>query len=133
MTPAKVQEMSLRLQVIFVSLRCSLGEVLGRLSASELQEAGHLANCHVNIVQLVDYVEYKAYQDELRYLLENEDRINYISNFINQIRESGNTLVLVDRVTPGKRLTELVPDAVFVSGATKADERKEEYDEIGFG
>jgi superfamily II DNA or RNA helicase len=114
----------------FVSLRCSLGEVLGRLSASELQEAGHLANCHVNIVQMVDYVEYKAYQDELRYLLENEDRINYISNFINQIKDTGNTLVLVDRVLPGKRITELIPDAVFVSGATKANDRKEEYDEV---
>ena len=114
----------------FVSLRCSLGEVLGRLSASELQEAGHLANCHVNIVQMVDFVEYKAYQDELRYLLENEDRINYISNFINRIKDTGNTLVLVDRVLPGKRITELIPDAVFVSGATKANDRKEEYDDV---
>jgi superfamily II DNA or RNA helicase len=114
----------------FVSLKCSLGEVLGRLSASELQEAGHLANCHVNIVQMVDFVEYKAYQDELRYLLENEDRINYISNFINRIKDTGNTLVLVDRVLPGKRITELIPDAVFVSGATKANDRKEEYDEV---
>jgi superfamily II DNA or RNA helicase len=114
----------------FVSLKCSLGEVLGRLSASELQEAGHLANCHVNIVQMVDFVEYKAYQDELRYLLENEDRINYISNFINRIKDTGNTLVLVDRVLPGKRITELIPDAVFVSGATKANDRKEEYDDV---
>src|ERR1035437_9285491 len=38
----------------FVSIKCSLGDVIGRLSASELQEAGHLANCHVNIVQLAD-------------------------------------------------------------------------------
>ena len=114
----------------FVSLRCSLGEVLGRLSASELQEAGHLANCHVNIVQMVDFVEYKAYQDELRYLLENEDRINYKSNFINRSKDTGNTLVLVDRVLPGKRITELIPDAVFVSGATKANDRKEEYDDV---
>ena len=64
---------------------------------------------------MVDFVEYKAYQDELRYLLENEDRINYISNFINRIKDTGNTLVLVDRVLPGKRITELIPDAVFES------------------
>jgi superfamily II DNA or RNA helicase len=114
----------------FVSLKCSLGEVLGRLSANELQQAGHLAACHVNVVQMVDYVEYKSYQDELKYLLENEDRITYISNFINQIKDTGNTLVLVDRVVPGKRITELIPGAVFVSGATKANDRKEEYDDV---
>ena len=51
-----------------VSLLCSLGPVVGQLSASELQEAGHLANCHVNIVQLQDFVEYKDYQSELKYL-----------------------------------------------------------------
>ena len=40
-----------------VSIFCSLGPVVGKLSASELQEAGHLAQCHVNIVQMVDHVE----------------------------------------------------------------------------
>jgi superfamily II DNA or RNA helicase len=49
----------------FVSIKCSIGDVIGRLSASELQEAGHLANCHVNVVQLMDYVEYADYQSEL--------------------------------------------------------------------
>ena len=114
----------------FMSLKCSLGEVIGRLSANELQQEGVLANCHVNIVQLVDHVEYRDYQSELRYLLETEDRMKYIAGLINSIKESGNTLILVDRIAPGKRLTELIPGSVFVSGGTKANDRKESYDEV---
>ena len=114
----------------FVSLKCSIGDVIGRLSASELQEQGVLANCHVNVLQLVDHVEYKDYQSELRYLLETEERLNYIAKLVESIRKTGNTLVLVDRIAPGKALIEKIKDAVFVSGGTKADDRKEQYDDI---
>ena len=114
----------------FQALHCCIGPVIGRLSASELQEAGHLSNCHVNIVQLADYVEYKDYQAELKYLLETEDRLDYIAELINKITETGNTLVLVDRVGPGKLLASKINNAVFVSGATKAKDRKDEYDDV---
>ena len=124
----------------FVSLRCSLGEVIGRLSASELQEAGHLANCHVNVVQLQDSVEYRDYQSELKYLVTNIERIAYLAKLIDSIKDSGNTLILVDRIETGRLLqTELStlfsllsdkPDVAFVSGATKAGDRKEEYDDV---
>ena len=117
-------------QFEFVSLRCSIGDVIGRLSASELQDQGVLANCHVNILQLADYVEYKDYQSELRYLLENEKRIDYIATLVEDIRKSGNTLVLVDRIAPGQALVERIAGAVFVSGGTKANARKESYDEF---
>jgi len=113
-----------------VSLLCSLGPVVGKLSASELQEQGVLAQCHVNILQLVDYVEYKDYQSELRYLLETEDRLDYIAELVERIRVTGNTLILVDRIAPGKALVEKIKDAVFVSGGTKADDRKEHYDDV---
>jgi superfamily II DNA or RNA helicase len=113
-----------------VSLLCSLGPVVGKLSASELQDQGVLAQCHVNILQLVDYVEYKDYQSELRYLLETEARLDYIAELVERIRSSGNTLLLVDRIAPGKALVEKIKDSVFVSGGTKADDRKEHYDDI---
>jgi superfamily II DNA or RNA helicase len=114
-----------------VSIFCSLGNVVGKLSASELQEAGHLANCHVNIVQLVDHVEYREYQQELKYLTENDERVAYISDLITRVNGTGNTLVLVDRIATGKLLVEKLGDrAVFVSGATKAKDRKDEYDEV---
>jgi superfamily II DNA or RNA helicase len=105
--------------------------VVGKLSASELQEAGHLANCHVNIVQLVDHVEYTNYQTELKYLVETSERLDYISDLVTRVNGTGNTLVLVDRIATGKLLVEKLGDrAVFVSGATKAKDRKDEYDEV---
>jgi superfamily II DNA or RNA helicase len=113
-----------------MSLKCSIGEVVGNLKAAELQEAGHLAQCHVNIVQLVDHVEYNNYQSELKYLLETEGRLDYISRLVETVRENGNTLILVDRVAAGQALVSRIQDAVFVSGATKAKDRKTEYDEI---
>jgi superfamily II DNA or RNA helicase len=114
----------------FMALKCSIGDVIGRLSASELQDQGVLANCHVNILQLIDHVEYKDYQSELRYLLETEERLEYIAGLVENIRKDGNTLILVDRIAPGKALVEKIKDAVFVSGGTKANDRKESYDEF---
>ena len=114
-----------------ISILCSLGPVVGRLSASDLQEAGHLAQCHVNIVQLIDHVEYKEYQQELKYLLETTGRLTYMRNLILRVNATGNTLVLVDRVATGKLLVEYLGEqAVFVSGATKGTTRQAEYDEI---
>jgi superfamily II DNA or RNA helicase len=115
----------------FKSIQCSLGNVIGQLSARELQEEGHLAQCHVNIVQLVDHAAFGNYQSELKYLVGDLDRLATIANLINNIKASGNTLVLVDRISAGKELLSYLGDsAVFVSGATKASDRKEEYDEI---
>jgi superfamily II DNA or RNA helicase len=100
------------------------------VAAVDLQEKGVLANCHVNIVQLQDHGEYNNYQSELKYLLTNEDRVSYIGEFLNDVKQSGNTLILVDRISAGKAIQLKLKDSVFISGATKADERKEHYDEI---
>lgn len=114
----------------FFALRVSLGEVVGKLSASELQDQGVLANCEVNIIQLQDYGEYKEYQKELQYLTTNEDRIKYIASVIAEIAETGNTLVLIDRIQAGKMLEQYIPNSVFISGVTKDVARKEQYDEV---
>jgi superfamily II DNA or RNA helicase len=115
----------------FQSLHVSIGPVISRLAASELQEMGHLSNCHVNIVQLQDHVEYSNYQSELKYLLEEAGRLDAMAGVIAKVNETGNTLVLVDRVAAGQELVKRLGDrAVFVSGATKAKDRKEEYDEV---
>lgn len=112
------------------SLQVSIGEVVGTVKASELQEKGVLSNCHIYIKQLVDYGEYKMYQDELRYLLNNTDRLHYLAKMIQEISKTGNTLVLIDRVDPGKAIVNAIPGAVFLSGATKSTARKEQYDTI---
>ena len=56
--------------------------------------------------------------------------MTYLSNMINDISKTGNTLVLVNRIDSGKFIVEQLPDAVFVSGEVKTKDRKEEYDEI---
>jgi superfamily II DNA or RNA helicase len=63
-----------------------------------------------------------------------------VARLVDKIKDTGNTLILVDRIETGKILqTQLStlfslltdrPDVVFVSGSTKAADRKEEYDEI---
>jgi len=113
------------------ALLVSLGAVVGKLSANELQQQGVLANCHVNIVQLIDHVEYKEYQSELKYLLEESGRLDTMATLITKVNETGNTLVLVDRIAAGHALVERLGDkAVFVSGATKGTKRQEEYDQV---
>ena len=115
----------------FQALKCSLGPVISQLSASELQDRGVLAQCHVNIVQLVDHAEFSNYQSELKFLLEEPDRLTAIANLVSHVNDTGNTLVLVDRVAAGHALIERLGDrAVFVSGATKAGARQDEYDEV---
>ena len=113
------------------ALLVSLGPVVSRLSASTLQDAGVLAQCHVNIVQLVDHVEYADYQSELKYLLEESGRLDTMAELIRRVNETGNTLVLVDRTECGRQLVERLGDkAVFVSGATKSKVRQDEYNQV---
>ena len=114
----------------FQSILATIGPVLNRISAHTLQEAGVLSQCHVNVVQLIDVQEFRSYQEELKYLVTDQDRMTYISSLCSNIKESGNTLILVNRIETGKFIIENIPDSVFVSGEVGLTERKEEYDEI---
>ena len=114
----------------YEALHVSIGPVISRLSASELQNRGVLAQCHVNIVQLVDHVEYNNYQSELKYLLEEQGRLDTMASLIQKVNETGNTLVLVDRISAGQELVKRLTNAVFISGGTKAGERQDHYDEV---
>jgi len=118
-------------QFEFQAIHCSLGPVINQLSASSLQEKGVLANCYVNVVQLVDNAEFSNYQSELKYLFEDKGRLDTIANMVSEVNKTGNTLVLVDRISAGTELLNRLGDnAVFVSGSTKAKARQDEYDEI---
>jgi superfamily II DNA or RNA helicase len=119
------------------ALLVSLGPVIGTLAASTLQEQGVLANCHVNIIQLQDQVEFKEYQTELKYLVSNDERMTAIAAEISKVNRTGNTLVLVDRIEAGDILLSklvnyntLKDDVVFVSGGTKSTTRTEQYADV---
>ena len=115
------------------SLRSSIGEVINKLSAKELQDQGVLANCHVNIVQTQETVSYPNYQNEMTFLLEDKKRIEYIAEMIKGISETGNTLVLTNRIKNGEALQELISGAEFVQGSMKVADRKDAYNEINEG
>jgi superfamily II DNA or RNA helicase len=117
-------------QINFHSILATLGPVVNRISAHALQEKGVLSQCHVNIVQMLDVKEFRTYQEELKYLVTDTDRIGYIANLCNSIKDSGNTLILVDRLDAGRQIVESIPGSVFISGEVKLSERKEHYDEI---
>ena len=114
----------------FKSLHVSIGDVINRVSAKELQDKGLLANLNIEVMQMVDFCEYKNYREEQTFLVTKQHRIDYIGKLIEQMAKTGNTLILVDRIKTGELLQEAVPDSTFVSGATKADDRKETYDEV---
>ena len=114
----------------FESIHASLGPVIGEISAKELQDKGVLSQCHVNICQLIDTQVHSDYQSELKYLVTNKERIEYLSKLLHKVSKSGNTLILVDRISAGEMLADLIPDSTFVSGSVKVKDRKETYDEI---
>jgi superfamily II DNA or RNA helicase len=105
----------------------SIGPVVGGIKAHELQEMGILSNLHVNVVQMIDLPEFQSYQEELKYLVTDSDRLQYIANLVKGLSETGNTLVLVNRIDSGKKLIDLIDDAVFISGEVKGTKRNEEY------
>ena len=108
----------------------SLGPVVGGIKAHELQDRGVLSACHVNVAQLIDLPEFSSYAEEYKYLVTDDDRMIYISKLIKKISETGNTLVLVNRIDSGKFIVNELEEAVFISGEVKTKDRKEEYDEI---
>jgi superfamily II DNA or RNA helicase len=117
-------------QFEFQSILASIGPVIGNISAKELQDKGVLSNCHVNIVQMIDIKSFAGYPEELKFLVTDAERIKYIGKLLNTVSQSGNTLILVDRISAGEMLQEIIPDSVFVKGDMKLKDRKEQYDEV---
>ena len=114
----------------FQNIKCALGEVVHTVKAHTLQEAGVLSTCHVNVIQTAEWKEFGSYPEELKYLVTDETRVAWISKLVAGIAESGNTLVLVDRIETGRIIVDNIPDSVFISGEVKTKDRKTEYDEV---
>ena len=114
----------------FQGILASIGPVINQVSAHDLQERGVLANLQINVLQTTDVQVFRSFQEEYSFLVTDPTRLTWMANKIKALSLSGNTLVLINRIDTGNKLIELIPDAVFVSGGMKLDERKEEYDEI---
>lgn len=115
-----------------VGVMACIGPMLGSIRTKELQEKGVLANLHVNVWQLKDLGEeaFTNYQSELKWLTTNQARLKFLASEFVKMSETGNTLILVDRVETGKMLQSCIPDSIFVSGKMKSKDRKDEYKEV---
>lgn len=115
-----------------VGVVACIGPLLGQINTKELQEKGILAQLHVNVWQLQDLGEtaFDNYQSELKWLTTSQPRIKFLAKEIIAMAETGNTLVLVDRVETGEKLQSLIPDSIFISGKMKSKDRKDEYKEV---
>ena len=114
----------------FQGILAGIGPVINNVSAHDLQERGVLAKLDIQILQTKDIEEFRSFQEEYSWLVTDEKRLNYISNHISTVAKNGNTLVLVNRIDTGKKLLKSLPEATFIKGDVKLDDRKEQYDEI---
>jgi superfamily II DNA or RNA helicase len=114
----------------FQGILASIGPVINQVSAHDLQEKGVLAQLNINVLQTTDVQVFTSFQDEYSFLVTDDKRLQWIASKITALSATGNTLVLINRIDTGKKLIDLIPEAVFVSGGMKLYDRKEEYDEI---
>jgi superfamily II DNA or RNA helicase len=115
-----------------VGLLTAIGPQIGSLTAKELQDKGVLAQCNVTVMQTQETLQYTNYQEELKYLVTNDQRLMWMAEIIEEISLSGNTLVLVDRIETGQKLSNQLTNSVFISGEMKSQDRREHYKEINF-
>jgi superfamily II DNA or RNA helicase len=114
----------------FQSLLASIGPVINHVTAHDLQQKDVLANLHINVLQTNEIETFRNYQDEYTFLVTDTERLDWIAAKVNELAATGNTLVLINRIDTGEKLIARLPDSVFISGAVKLNDRKEEYDEI---
>lgn len=112
------------------SIIANVGPVVNRVTAKQLQDKGILSKCHVHCVVTKDKKEYTSYDQEAKSLNTDKDRLDFISDFINEVNKTGNTLVLVNKVAAGELLNDMIPDSTFVYGKTKVKERKSTYQSV---
>ena len=123
----------------FQSLLASIGPVINRVSAHDLQEKDVLAKLQIKIIQTSDVRTFRNYQEEYTWLVTDEDRLTWLAKQIYEISQNSdaaaNTLILINRIESGDKLQKILKDkflinSTFISGEVKLKDRKEEYDEV---
>jgi superfamily II DNA or RNA helicase len=114
-----------------IGLLATIGPVIHTVTAKELQDKEVLANLHVNALQTQENpVQFKTYAEELKWLVSEKNRMQWLADHIIEQSKQGNTLVLVDRKITGEILQGLIPGSVYIHGEVKSKDRKEEYKEV---
>lgn len=114
------------------ALKCSIGQIIEQVSAAWLIEQGYLSSIDITAIETQDVVEdeFPDYQSEKAYLSRSEARLETLARLIIEKRdELGNTLVLVNSISQGQALEELIPGSVFLFGESEKDLRAQNYAE----
>lgn len=115
-----------------LSLHSTLGSILIEIPASWLIEHGYLAKVEIQPVELNEtYIteNFPDYDSEKAFLAKSPARLEKIADvIISQCAKYGNTLVLVNSIPFGEKLSSLIKDSVFLYGKSAKDLRKEHYD-----
>jgi superfamily II DNA or RNA helicase len=110
----------------------AIGPILKEIPAEWLIANGYLAEVEIQPIELNEtYVieEFENYAAEKSFLAKSPDRLEMIADIIiSECAANGNTLVLVNDISFGKKLTALIKGAVFLYGNSSSDLRKEHYD-----
>lgn len=114
----------------YQGILASLGSVINKVTAKDLQDKGILADLHISVLQTTDIQTFKTYHSEYDFLVTDERRLTWMASQIIKMTSSGNTLVLVNRIETGDMLIKLIPNSVFVNGKVNSKNRKSEYDEV---
>lgn len=111
-----------------------MGPTVEKVEPKELQDKGLIASCKIHMKEMIDKATFKDYHSEKKYIIEDDEKRKFYVDEIKKISETGNTLVLVDRVKFGKQLVsdleDVGVDVKFVAGATKSEERMDTYQNI---
>lgn len=132
-----------------------LGHPVITVASKELMDLGWLAKLRLKVIKLQeDFTDkweqwrlsnpeeskkhtYKSFKEnyfpdftaERAWIKTNKDRNKFLAYVIyNETTSKGNSFVLVNGVDFGKRLTKLIPNAIFVYGADDTKVRKQIYD-----
>lgn len=112
----------------YTCLLAAIGPVVFVITAKELQDLGLISNCHINMVRLIDdHVEFTDYESEKKFIVSDKNRVQWFLNYCKEVSKTGNTLVLVDSIELGKKLSKLVPNSFFIYGNVKNDARIDEF------
>lgn len=112
-----------------MALLTSIGPCIHKVKARDLMDKGHLAECFIKVVQILDYGEYIDYHQEKDFLLSDKNHLQWISMLAQKImEEKGSTLILFNNIETGDILGEYLPDSYLVNGSIKSSLREEIYD-----
>jgi superfamily II DNA or RNA helicase len=134
-----------------VVVKTAIGKVLYQVKTNTLIKEDVLSNLHITVYELTEdfhfqyntfkknnltnikYYEFKNgyfpdYPSEKAYLQNNVNRQQWIANLLQEKREIGNTFCLVNSITFGKKLMNLIPNSYFVYGKDEVKARQEIYD-----